>query len=177
MPLADCHNTSHCAAAASCPLEDPLPLVCKCLPSHWPLICQLVVVSPLLIRHCYLSSSQHAASASRRLDTPPPPHNTPPPLVCWRLSSHLHLFCRLVLTSHLVAPLPQVFILDPRLHSHRLVVASHLIALLPPTILSSTPPPLDALTSRLPLVCPNWLPVCLTWCYSCRPLGQSVHVY
>ncbi len=32
----------------------------------------------------------------------------------------------------------------------------------------STLPPLDALatqqlTSRLPLVCPNWLPVCLTW--------------
>jgi hypothetical protein len=92
----------------------------------------------------------------------------PPPLVCWRLSSHLPLFCQLVLTYYLVAPPPQVSILNPRLHSHWLIVASHLITLLPPIILSSTPPSLDVLatqqlTSRLPLVCPNWLPVCLTW--------------
>ncbi len=117
VPPADCHNASRCAAAASCPLNDPLPPVCKRLPSCWPLVRQLVVVSPLLSRRRRLLSFQYAASASR--------------------------------------------------YSHWLVVASHLVALLPPTIFSSTPPPLDALAthlpSRLPLVPPNRLPVCLTW--------------
>jgi hypothetical protein len=47
--------------------------------------------------------------------------------VCWRLSSCLPLFPQLVVTSHLIAPPPQVSILDPCLHSHRLVVASHLV--------------------------------------------------
>ncbi len=150
MPPADCHNTSRCTAAASCPIDNPPPLVCIGLPSRWPLVCQLVVMSPLLsCRHC-LSSSQHAASASRPLDMPPPPQDEPPPLVCWRLSSCLPLFCQLILTYHLIAPLPQVSILNPHHHSHRLVVASHLVALLPPTVLSSTPPPLDVLATHLP---------------------------
>jgi hypothetical protein len=91
-----------------------------------------------------------AAAASCPLDTPPPPRDEPPPLVCWHLSSRLPLFCRPVLTYHLVSPPPQVSILDPRLHSHHLVVASHLVAPLPPTVLSSTPPPLDALVTHLP---------------------------
>ncbi len=168
MPPAACHNASRHTAAASCPIDDPPPLVCKRLPSCWPLVCQLVVVSPLLSRRRRLLYSRHAASASRPLDTPPPPQDKPPPLVCWRLSSCLLLFCRLVLTYHIIALTHQVSILDPHLHSNRLVVASHLVALLPPTVLLSTPWPLDALatrrlTSRLPLVCPNWLPVCLTW--------------
>jgi hypothetical protein len=162
--LSRCHrllsagaDTSCCTAVASRPLNDPLPLVCKCLPSRWPLVCQLVVMSPLLSRCHRLSSSQHAASTScplnmlpPRHDRPPPPHDMPPPLVCWRLFSHLPLFCRLVVTSHLVRPPPQVSILDPRLHSHRLVVASHLVALLLPNILSSTPPPLDVQATHLP---------------------------
>ncbi len=168
VPPADCHNASCCTAAASCPINNPPPLVCKRLPSRWPLVCQLVVVSPLLSRRRRLSSSQHATSASCPLDMPPPPRDEPPTLVCWRLSSRLPLFCQLVLTYHLVPPPPQVYILNPCLHSHWLVVASHLVVLLLPTILSSTPPPLDALatqrhTSRLPLVCPNWLPVYLIW--------------
>ncbi len=150
MPPANCHDASRCTAAASHPIDDPPPLVCERLPFHWPLVHQLVVVSPLLSRRHRLLSSQHAAFASCPLDTPPPPRDEPPPLVCWRLSSRLPLFRRLVLTYHLVAPPPQVSILDPRLHSHRLVVASHLIALLPPTDLSSTPPPLDALATHLP---------------------------
>jgi hypothetical protein len=101
-----------------------------------------------------------AATTSHPLDTPPPPlvlltqclrpRDKPSPLVCWRLSSRLPLFCQLVLTYHLVASPPQVSIPDPRLHSHRLVVASHLVALLPPTVLLSTPPPLDALVTHLP---------------------------
>ncbi len=140
VPPADCHAASCCAAAASRPLNDPPPPVCKRLPSHWPLVCQLVVVS-LMLLHCRgLLFFWHAASASCPRDTQ---------------------------TYHLVALPPQVSILDPPLHSHWLVVASHLFVLLPPTILSSTPPPLDALAthlpSRLPLVCPNLLPVCLTW--------------
>ncbi len=53
------------------PLNNPPPPVCKRLPSRWPLVCQLVVVSPLLSRRCRLSSFQHAASASRPLDTQP----------------------------------------------------------------------------------------------------------
>ncbi len=168
MPPADCHDASHRTAAASCPIEDLPPLVCERFPSCWPLVCQLVVVSPLLLRRCRLLSSQHAASTSCPLNTPQLPQDEPPPLVCWRLSSCLPLFCRLVLTNHLVTPTHQVSILDPHLHSHRLVVASHLAVLLLPTVLSSTPWPLDVLatwqlTSRLPLVCPNWLPVCLTW--------------
>jgi hypothetical protein len=103
-------------------------------------------VLPLLLRRRRLLSSQHAASA-RKL---PPPRNMPPPLVCWHPSSWLPLFCRLVVTSHLVAPPPQVSILNPRLHSHWLVVASHLVALLPPTVLLLTPPPLDMLATYLP---------------------------
>ncbi len=167
VPPADCHNASHHTAAASHPIGNPLPLVCKHLPSHWPLVRQLVVLSPLSSRRRRLSSSRHAASASHPLNMPPPPQDKLPPLVCWHLSSCLPLFCRLVLTYHLVTPTHQVSILDPRLHSHRLVVASHLVALLLPTVLSSTPLPHDALatrclTSRLPLIFPNCLPVCLT---------------
>jgi hypothetical protein len=97
------------------------------------------------------------AAASCPLNMPPPPRNklppprdVLPPLVCWHLSSCLPLFFRLVVTSHLVAPLPQVFILNPHLHLHRLVVASHLVALLPPPVLLSTPPPFDALATHLP---------------------------
>ncbi len=153
MPPADCHNASPCTAAASHPLGNPPPLVCKRLPSCWPLICQLVVVSPLLSRRRLLSS-RHAASASCPLNKPPPPQDKPPPLVCWSLSSCLTLFCQLALTYHLIAPPPQVSILNPRLHSHRLVVASHLVLLLPPTVLSSTPPPLDVLGTHLPFASP-----------------------
>jgi hypothetical protein len=156
VPPADCHNASCHAATTSRPLDNPLPLVCKCLPSHWPLVCQLVVMSPLLSRRHRLLSSQHAASASRPLNTPPRPrnklplpHNMPLPLVCWCLISHLPLYCWLVVTSHLIAPLPQVSILNPHLHSHWLDVASHLIVLLPPTVLLPTLPPLDLLVTHL----------------------------
>ena len=38
MPLADCHDPSRCAAAASCPLNDPPPPVCKHPLSRW-LLC------------------------------------------------------------------------------------------------------------------------------------------
>ncbi len=126
--------------------------------ARWPLVRQLVVVSPLLSCRRRLSSFQHAASAfllstrSLPCDEPPPLCDTPPPLVSWHLSSRLPLFWRLVLTYHLITPPPQVPILDPRLHSHWLVVASHLVALLPPTVLSSTPPPIDALATHLPLL-------------------------
>ncbi len=119
-----------------------------------------------------------AAAASHPLDMPPPPlilstHHLhlktsrrhlsagASPLVCLSFAGRF---------SHIISLRRrlQVSILDHHLHSHQLVVASHLVELLPPTILSSTPPPLDALatwqlTSRSPLVCPNWLPVCLTW--------------
>ncbi len=71
VPPADCHDASHHAAAASRPLNDPPPPVCKCLPSRWPLVRQLVVMSPLLSRRRRLSFFQHAASASRPLDTQP----------------------------------------------------------------------------------------------------------
>jgi hypothetical protein len=90
-----------------------------------------------------------------------------PPLVCWCLSSRLSLFRQLVLTYHLVAPPPQVSILDPRLHSHRLIVASHLVALLPPTVLSSTPPPLDALATHLPFASRSPQPVACVFDLAC----------
>ncbi len=41
------------------PLNNPPPPVCKRLPSHWPLVRQLIVVSPLLSRRRRLSSFQH----------------------------------------------------------------------------------------------------------------------
>jgi len=58
--------------------------------------------------------------------------------------------------SHLITPPPRahVSILDPRLHAHWLVVPLHLIAL---------PMSRPQLTSLLPLIRPNWLPVHLTW--------------
>jgi hypothetical protein len=71
VPPADCHDASHCAAATSCHLIDAPPPVCKCLSSRWPLVCQLVVVSPLLSRCCCLSSFQHAASTSYPFDMQP----------------------------------------------------------------------------------------------------------
>ncbi len=96
---------------------------------------------------------------------PPPPCNAPPPLVCWCLSSCLPLFRRLVVTSHLVAPPPQVLILDPCLHLHQrllLCIMSHCFCL-PSSCQHCCLSVRWQLTSRLPLVCPNWLPVCLTW--------------
>ncbi len=97
-----------------------------------------------------------AATASCPLDTPPslcnkppPPCNATPPLVCWRLSSCLPLFFRLVVTSHIFVLLPQVSILVPRLHLYWLVVVSHLVALFPPPVLMSTPQPLNALVTHL----------------------------
>jgi hypothetical protein len=191
----------------------PPPLVRWCL--------QLIVTTPLIapllllvlsMIHCLLSANAsppvgllfarwllchpccHAAAASCPLDMPPLPQDKPPPLVCWRLSSCLPLLCRLVLTYHLVAPPPQVSILDPRLHSHWLVVASHLVALLLPTILSSTLPPLDALAthlqfaSRLPqlvacvfdLVCPiSWfMAICQGYAptYLYTTVGGGVYI-
>ncbi len=53
------------------PLNDPPPPVCKRLPSRWPLVRQLVVVSPLLSRRRRLSSFQHTVSASLPLDMQP----------------------------------------------------------------------------------------------------------
>ncbi len=156
MPPADCQDASCCATATSCPLNNPPPLVCERLPSRWPLVCQLVVVPPLLLGRRRHSSSRHSASVSCPLNTLPLPqdelplpHDMPPPLVYWHLSSRLPLYRRLVLTYHLVVPPPFVAILNPCLHSHRLVVVSHLIALLLPTILSSTPPHLDVLATHL----------------------------
>ena len=46
-------------------------------------------------------------------------HATSSPLVCWRLSSHLHLVCRLVVASHIVAclHLASPFVAQPPLAS------------------------------------------------------------
>jgi hypothetical protein len=41
--------------------KNPPPLVFKCLPSHWPLVCQLVVTSPMLSRRRRLLSIQHVS--------------------------------------------------------------------------------------------------------------------
>ncbi len=188
-----CHaiSTSHCLEV---PLvfKTPPPLVRWCLQLvvTTPLVAPLLLLVLLMIHHllsanasppvgllfaswllchpcwCAPATSCPLNTPPPPCDEPPPPRDAPPPLVCWRLSSCLPLFCRLIVTSHLVATPPQVSILDPRLHLHWLVVALHLIALLPPPVLSSTPPPLDALATHLPflpLVHPNWLPVCLTW--------------
>ncbi len=148
VPPAGCHDTSHCAAATSCPLDNPPTLVCKCLPS-----CIGLLFASWLSGH----PCCHTTAASCPLNMPPPPcnklpppRNVSPPLVCWRLSSHLPLFCRLVITPHLVALPPQVSILDPPLHLYWLVVESRLVTLLPPSVLSSTPTPLDALATHFP---------------------------
>jgi hypothetical protein len=71
VPPADCHDAPYHAAATSCPLNDPPPCICKRLPSRWPLVCQLVVMSPLLSRRRRLSSFQHAASTSCPLNMQP----------------------------------------------------------------------------------------------------------
>jgi hypothetical protein len=163
----------------------PPPFVCWCLqlvvmtPLVAPLLLLILLTlrgllsadaSPLVgllfdswLSHCPCCCA--AAAASRPLDTPPPPHNElpppcnmMPPLVSWRLSSHLPLLCLLVVTSHLIAPLPQVSILGPCLHSHQLVDALHLIALLPLPVLSSTLPPLNVLVTHLPFVCLLFVP-------------------
>jgi hypothetical protein len=166
-------STSH-HLEVSPAFETPPPLVCWCL---WLVVTMplfaLLLLLVLSTIHCLLSGDASppvgllfaswlsrpctTAAASCRLHTLPPPCDEPPlpctpppPLVCWCLSSCLPLFHLLVVTSHLIALLPQVSILDPRLHSHRLVVASHLVALLLPPVLSSTPPPLDALATHLP---------------------------
>jgi hypothetical protein len=56
-----------CAAATSHPLNYLPPLVRRRLPSHWPLVCQLVVTLPLLSRRRRrLSSSQHVTSTLQR---------------------------------------------------------------------------------------------------------------
>ncbi len=76
VPLADCHDASRCAAAASRPHNDPPPPVCKRLPSRWPLVRQLVAPLVLSARCLRLLSftlagccvsSRRAASAYRPL--------------------------------------------------------------------------------------------------------------
>jgi hypothetical protein len=156
------------------PLNNPPTPVCKRLPSRWPLVCQLVVVSPLLSRRRRLSSFQHAASTSCPLDTQPALQRAASTLrhatASCLLAPLLSFASLLTVGSHISSRRAAASSAHPRpppSFTLGLVVASHLIALLPPTSLSSTPPPLDALAthlpSRLPLGCPNWLPVCLTW--------------
>ncbi len=165
MPPADCQDASRCAAAAHVLLtihrllsaNTPLPLA-SCLPAGCHVIPVVALLPPLVLSTHRLrleTSPLHLATRRRLLSAGASPlslsRDMPPPLVCWCISSHLPLICRLVLTYHLIVLPLQVSILDPRgLHSHWLVVASHLIALLLPTILSSTPPPLDALATHLP---------------------------
>ncbi len=194
VPPAGCHDAFHCATAASCPLDNPPTLVCERLPSVG-----LLFASWLLHHPCC-----HTAAASCPLNTPlppcnkpPPPHNAPPPLVCWQLSSYLPLFHQLVVTLHTIVLMPQMSILDPCLHLHRLVVALHLIVLLLPPVLLSTPPPLDALAthllfaSRLPqlvacvidLVCPisRFMATCQgyvpTYLYTTGKVGVVYPIY
>ena len=79
------------------------------------------------------------------LNTQPWPIDAPSPLVCWRLSSHLSLVCRLVVALPVVACLRLAYLSlrscrthpssTPPLCSRQLVAASHLFAM---------PPPLDA---------------------------------
>ncbi len=75
--------TSH---HAPCPLMPPLYL---------PLVCQLVVVLPLLFYCCLLSFSHHAASASQDALLP-----------LAHFSPQLPLVCRLVIMLHLIAQHP-----------------------------------------------------------------------
>ncbi len=143
----DDESHARCSAAASCPLDYLPPPVCGCLSSHWPLVCQLVVASPLLSHHCHRLSSQHATSTLQRAASA----SQRATASC--LLAPLLSFASLLpagVTSHLIMLPPQVSILDPYLHLHWLVVASHLIALFLPPILSSTPPPLNALATHLP---------------------------
>ncbi len=99
VPPADCHDASHCAAAASCPLNDPPPPVCKCPPPHWPLVRQLVVVSPLLLRCRCLLSFQH-------LVAPPPQVPILDLHLNKRLPSRWPLVCQLVVVSPLLSCRP-----------------------------------------------------------------------
>ena len=136
----------------------PPPLNFALLTSCLPAGCHVApVVAPppplVLSSHCLCL----ATAAPPPFDARPPPPVAPrPPLVPWRLSSCLPLVHRLVVMSHLVMPPPHahVSILDPCLHVHWLVVPSHLVAL---------PTSRRRLTSLLPLIRSNWLPVCLTW--------------
>ncbi len=100
-------------------------------PPFLPLVCQLVVATPivvllppliLLMLHHTLSTDASpqvcllfagwlsrcpcclATAYSCSLNAPPPPHNVPPPLVDF--STRSPLICWLVVTSHLVAPPP-----------------------------------------------------------------------
>jgi hypothetical protein len=133
-PLADCCNASHCAGCCIAP-----------------------VVSPPLPRVLSSRRLRLVTAAPLPRNAPPPPPIAPPLLVRWRLSSHFPPVHRLVAMSHLATPPPHahVFILNPRLiHAHWLVVPLHLVAL---------PTSRRQLTSLLPLIRPNWLPVCLTW--------------
>ncbi len=165
MPPADCHDTSCRNAAVSRPLKDPPPLVCKCLPSCWPLVCQLVVVSPLLSRCRRLSSSQHATSASCPLTH----------CLCLE-TSHRHLSAGAspLICLSFTGWFPYIISSRRRLKCPSLTPAFihtgwllHLISSRCFCLLSSHQHcrllMRWQLTSCLPLVCPNWLPVCLTW--------------
>jgi hypothetical protein len=172
-------STSHCFEVPPA-FKTPPPLVRWCLRLivTMPLIVPLPLLVLLMIHHLLSANafppigllfaswlSCHpccrAAAASCPLDMSPPPlvlltrrlhfktsHATASCLLAPLLS--FAFFFRLVLTSHLVTPPLQVSMLESQLHSHRLVVVSHLVALLPPTVLSSTPPLLDALVTHLP---------------------------
>ncbi len=172
VPPADCHDASCRTAAASCPLNNPPPLVCKCSPPVG-----LLFASWLSCHPCC-----HAAAASCPLDT------LPPPLVL--LTCHLRLktsplclvTCRPLLSAG-VSPL--VCLSFAGWFSH-IISLRHCLK-----CPSSTPAFIHTgwllrlissccfcllsshqhrrllmrwqLTSHLPLVHPNWLPVHLTW--------------
>jgi hypothetical protein len=123
-------STSHWAP---CPLMPPLDL---------PLVCQLVVTSPLLSCHHLLSFSPHATSALQRAAASCPP--VLPVASC--LLAGCHVASRLAASTLHHLPLRRRLTcpsLTPHLNSHQLVVASHLVALPLPSVLLSTPLPLN----------------------------------
>ena len=164
----------------SFPDPTPLPIHTGAIPvAHYFPSCPLSIPKissppPPCPHPCWLSRRPccRAATSFRSLDAPPPPRDAPQPVV--HFYSRLPLVRRLVVMSHLVAPPPphvtfrrapasRVHPLPPRLHSHRLVVASHLVALPTLPILSSTPPPLNAVPPHIADCC-----LCPATTVSCR---------
>jgi hypothetical protein len=128
-----CHPCS-CSAAASCPLDTPPPLVLSTHRLHLETSRLHLATCP-----CFLSD---AAS----------------PLVCLSFTGW---FSHIILSRHrLKCP----SLTPPFIHTGWLLrlILSHCFCL-PSSFQHYHFLMRWQLTSRLPLICPNWLPVCLTW--------------
>ena len=166
------HLSSYRRSAASCALTPPLPFA-SCLPAG---CCVAASASQLSLADLLFASwlsrclCCRAAAASCPLLAPPMPHDIGTSALRRSTSAS-----RRAATS---CPLAPLLPFTSRLPAGCHVTSRHATA--PCSRVHPRPPPSRALpscpvtsrwlpmsrrhlTSLLPLICPNWLPVCLTW--------------